>query len=346
MVTLLGIDPHKVSHQAVAVDANGAPLGQLQVKARPAGHAELLGWARREFPGPRLWAVEDERNMAGQLLRDLLAAGERVVTVPAHIAADYRKQGRRRGKSDAIDATAVARAALRKQLPDLVLDEASRDLKLLTDHRTSLVEERVRLQNRLRDLLHQLDPDLAAEIPSGGLTRYCWLDDIIAAYTGQPGVSAAIVVDLAQACRALTEKIKKLERQLKPLVAQAVPALLAMPGCGVLIAARIVGEVAGVHRFRNEAALATYAGIAPLDASSGQQQHHRLNRHGNRLLNAAIYQMAITQLRNHPPARAYLERRISAGNTWKVAMRALKRQLIRAVYNTLTRQTTPTPQAA
>jgi transposase len=338
MLTVIGIDPHKATHLAAAVDGNGALLGELRVKARPGGHAEVIGWARREFPGERRWAVEDERNMAGQLMRDLLAAGERLVTVPAHLAAEYRKRGRRRGKNDSIDAVAVARTALREQLPEFVLDQPSRDIKSLADYRTTLVEERVRIQNRLRDLLHQLDPDLAAAIPSGGLTRYRWLDTVIAAVTDQPGVQPLIALQLAHQCRDLTEKIKKVERDLTPLVTQTAPALLTMPGCGILTTAKIVGEIAGVRRFRTDAALAAYAGIAPLDASSGQQQHHRLNRGGNRQLNAAIYQIVITQIRNHPPARAYLERRINAGNTWKAAVRALKRQLIRAIYNTLTRQ--------
>jgi transposase len=335
MLTAIGIDPHKATHLAAAVDGNGAVLDELRVKARVAGHADLIGWARRQFPGQRLWAVEDERNMAGQLMRDLLAAGETVVPVPAHLAAEYRKNGSRRGKNDSIDAIAVARTALRERLPELVLDPASRDIKTLADHRTALVHERVRAQNRLRDLLHQLDPDLAASIPSGGLTSYCWQEHIIAGYTGVAGVTAAIAVDLAETCRTLTQKIKKLEKDLAPLVAAVAPQLLALPGCGTHTAAKIIGEVAGVRRFRTEKALATYAGISPLDASSGTQQHHRLNRGGNRQLNAAIYRLAVTQLRIHPPARAYFERRTANGSTWKVAMRAFKRQLIRTVYNLL-----------
>ena len=335
MLTVIGIDPHKATHLAAAVDGNGAYLDELRIKARVAGHGELIGWARQRFPGQRLWAVEDERNMAGQLLRDLLAAGEQVVTVPPHIAAGYRKQGRRRGKNDSIDATAVARTALRERLSPFVLDEASRDIKTLTDHRTSLVQERVRVQNRLRDLLHQLDPDLAAAIPSGGLARSCWQLRIITDYSDRPGVPATIVLDLARTCHDLTTKIRMLAKQLTGLVDRAAPALLTMPGCGHLTAAKIIGEVAGVHRFRNDAALATYAGIAPLDASSGNQEHHRLNRGGNRQLNAAIYMLALTQLRLHPPARAYLTRRMNGGNTWKVAIRALKRQLIRVVYHLL-----------
>jgi transposase len=289
-------------------------------------------------------AVEDERNMAGMLMRDLLAAGETIVAVPAHLTAQHRRTGRRRGKTDAIDATAVARAALRDDLPPLVLDEAARDIKNLIDHRHGMVEQRTRVQNQLRDLLHQLDPDLAAAIPAGGLKRHCWQNHIIDTYRDLDTVAASIVTDLATTCRDLTRAIKRVEQQLTPLVTKVAGTLLALPGCGVLLAARIIGEIAGVHRFRSEAALATYAGISPLDASSGNQIHHRLNRGGNRLLNAAIYQIAITQLRSHPPTRAYFERRVAAGSTWKVAMRALKRQLIRVIYNQLRRpRTQPIP---
>lgn len=336
MVTAIGIDPHKATHVAVAVDGNGAFLAELRVKARDAGHAELIGWARREFPGERLWAVEDERNMAGRLLRDLLAAGERVVTVPAHLAAEYRKIGRKRGKSDKIDALAVARTALREELQEYHLDQASRDIKSLSDYRTALTEERTRAQNRLRDLLHQLDPDLAASIPASGLTRYVWLDRITDQYIGQDSIAAGIVLDLIDGCRTLTVKIKKLEKQLSTLLATVAQPLIALPGCGEITAAVIVGEVAGVQRFRSPEALATYGGIAPLDASSGRDNsHHRLNRGGNRRLNWAIHMIAISQLGRHQPARDYYQRRIRAGSTPKVAIRALKRLIIRRIYNLL-----------
>lgn len=336
MITAIGIDPHKATHVAVAADGNGAFLADLRVKARDDGHRELIGWARREFPGERLWAVEDERNMAGRLLRDLLAAGERVVTVPAHLAAEYRRRGSKRGKSDKIDALAVARTALREELHAYHLDQASRDVKSLSDYRTALTEERTRGQNRLRDLLHQLDPDLAASIPTGGLTRYVWLDRITDQYSGQDTVTAAIVLDLVDGCRTLTVKIKKLEKQLNDLLPKIAEPLIALPGCGQITAAVIVGEVAGVQRFRSPQALATYSGIAPLDASSGRDNsHHRLNRGGNRRLNWAIHIIAITQLRSHQAARDYYQRRIRAGSTPKVAIRALKRLIIRRVYNLL-----------
>lgn len=334
MVTMIGVDPHKATHTAAAVDGNGKKLAESTVKARSSGHAELIGWARQNFPGERGWAIEDERNMAGLLIRDLLAAGERVIAVPAHLAAEKRKT-RRRGKSDGIDAVMVAQTALRESLPEIVLDESSRELKLLSDHRQALVNERTRAANRLRDLLHQLDPDYAASFPAGALSRYWSLDDVIDRFHDDDSVAASIVLDLAHACRANLIKVKDLDKKIKARTEASAKPLLDLPGCGDTTAAIILGEVANVHRFRSQAALATYAGIAPLDASSGKQDHHRLNRGGNRRLNYAVHMIALTQLRTHSPARTYRQRRISEGSTPKVALRALKRMIIRKIYNLL-----------
>ena len=190
MVTMLGVDPHKATHTAAAVDGNGKALGELTVKARSSGHAELIGWARRNFPGERRWAVVDERNRAGLLIRDLLAAGERVIPVPAHLAAEKRRT-RRRGKSDGIDATMVAQTALRESLPEIVLDDGSRELRLLSDHRQALVNERTRAANRLRDLLHQLDPDYAASFPAGAFSHYRARMDVIDRFHDDDSVAAS-----------------------------------------------------------------------------------------------------------------------------------------------------------
>jgi transposase len=158
-MVLLGVDPHKDTHTVVAVDQAGRQLGQLTVAARTLGHAELLGWATRRWAADRLWAVEDCRHVTGRLERDLLAAGERVVRVPPRLMAGARQAVRALGKSDPIDALAVARAALREpDLPTAGHDPASWEVKLLVDHREHLIAERTRTINRLRWHLHQLDP--------------------------------------------------------------------------------------------------------------------------------------------------------------------------------------------
>ncbi|WP_211233078.1 transposase [Solirubrobacter soli] len=108
-----------------------------------------------------------------------------------------------------------------------------------------------------------------------------------------------------------------------------------IPGCGVITAARILAEVAGVERFRTDAQLALYAGAAPIEASSGKRRRYRLNRRGNRRLNSALYVIVLTQARIHPPARAYLARRRQEGKTTAEAIRALKRHLIRHIFHVL-----------
>jgi transposase len=178
-MVLLGIDPHKDTHTVVAVDQAGRQLDQTTVPARTLGHGQLVSWARMRWP-ERTWAVEDCRHVTGRLERDLLAAGERVVRVPPRLMADARHAVRALGKSDPIDALAVARAALREpDLPTAGHDQASWEVKLLVDHREQLVAERTRTINRLRWHLHQLDPDLehaARRLPGASLNQVtAWL---------------------------------------------------------------------------------------------------------------------------------------------------------------------------
>ena len=139
---VVGVDPHKQSHTAVAVDGLGRKHAAKTVKARKDGHLQLLAWARGQASGCGLvWAVEDVRHVAGNLVRDLLAAGEKVVFVPPKLMAGERRGGRERGKSDPIDALAIARLALREGtgLPVACLDERTRPVRLLTDHRDALI---------------------------------------------------------------------------------------------------------------------------------------------------------------------------------------------------------------
>jgi transposase len=173
---VFGTDPHKQSHTVAAVDALRAEcVDELSVRARDAGHERLLAWAR-ELDGERVWALEDCRHVSGGLERFLLRSGERVVRVPPKLMAGARRSGREFGKSDAIDAEAVARGAIREgveTLPEARLSGPEREIALLLDHREDLVSERTRIQNRLRWLLHDLDPTI--EIPERALDRDKWL---------------------------------------------------------------------------------------------------------------------------------------------------------------------------
>lgn len=332
---VIGIDPHKQTHTAVGVDgATGVLEGERTASARLAGHEQLLAWAR-ELDPERLWALEDCRHVSGSLERFLLGHGERVVRVPPRLMGQARRADRERGKSDSVDALAVARAALRDpDLPVAQLAGPERELRLLHDHRADLVAERTRIQNRLRWHLHELDPDLV--IPPGALDRRVWLDRI-ARRLGrmEQTVQARIARELVLRCRELSRRVHQLDRELEQLLRVQAAELLELVGCGPLTAAQLLGEIAGIERFATEAKLAKHSGSAPLPVSSGQRQRHRLNRSGNRQLNLAFHRIAITQARVHPPARDYLARKQAEGKSRREALRCLKRHLTRVVYRIL-----------
>ncbi len=174
-MVVLGTDTHKRSHTVVAVDEAGAEIGSMTVAATPQGHLRLVKWAARWEQ--RRWAIEDCRTLSRRLESDLLRAGELAVRVPPKLMAGARRSARTRGKSDPIDALAVARAALREpDLPVARLDGPSREIRLLVDYRESLVKDRTAAQNRLRWRLHELDPGY--DPPPGSLNRYKTLDHI------------------------------------------------------------------------------------------------------------------------------------------------------------------------
>jgi transposase len=332
---VVGIDPHKKTHTACALEAaTGVRLGALTVAVDPEGFERLRAWARA-LGGEVCFALEDCRHVSGRLERFLLARGERVVRVAPRLMAGARRGSRRRGKSDPIDAEAVGRVALAQPgLPAASLDPRAREIDLLLAHREDLVAERTRAQQRLRWHLHELA--LEAEVPPRALSSERQLASLVRRLSRlAPTATVRIASELVSEIRARTRRIRELERELRLLVRAYAPALLALPGCGVLTAAKLIAEAQGAGRFASDAAFAMACGAAPLDASSGAQRRHRLNRGGNRQLNCALHRIAITQARAHEPARAYLARRLAEGKTKAEALRCLKRYLARAVWQLL-----------
>jgi transposase len=325
---VIGIDSHKRSHTAVAVDGTGRKLAEKTLPATSAGHLELVRWAGR-FPD-RSWALEDCRHLSRRLSTDLLVAGEAVVRVPPKLMAGARRSSREPGKSDPIDALAVARAALREDLPAASLDGPDREVRLLVDHREDLVAERTRAQNRLRWHLHELDP--GSEPVARGLDRTVVLAALERDLAAAPGTVGRIARELVGRIRVLTATINDLEREIAHLVADLAPSLLALTGCGPLTAAKLVGETAGVGRFRSKAAFARHNGSAPLPVWSGNTERHRLSRTGNRQLNVALHRIAITQLQREGPGRMYLDHRRAQGDTKTEAIRALRRRISDEVF--------------
>jgi len=333
MVTL-GVDAHKRTHTVVAIDEVGRQLGcKTTTGTSSDDHLGLMRWAER-FGGERRWAVEDCRHLSRRLEADLLRAGEQIVRVPPKLMAHARDAARTYGKSDPIDALAVARAALAHQdLPVARLDGPTRELRLLVDHREDLVAERTRCINRLRWHLHELDPGW--DPPARTLVRLKHLDAVAARLAGFDGPVARIAAEIVADAHRLTVRETELEREISALVRRLAPALLDVVGVGALTAAKLVAETAHVTRFKSKDAYARHNGTAPLPVWSGNRERHRLSRTGNRQLNAAIHRIAITQMRCHPDARAYLDRRIATGNTKTEALRALKRRLSDVVYRHL-----------
>ena len=316
----------------MAVDQNGRQLAQKTLLATKAGHLEALQWAARW--SQRKWALEDCRHVSRRFEADLLAAGELVVRVPSKLTGGARKVARTSGKSDPIDTLAVARAALREpDLPVAKLEGAGREVRLLLDHREDLVGERTRIQNRLRWHLHELEPE--AVIPARMLSRYHTLAELEGRLRSQHGVVVEIAIELVVRIRELTRCINRLEADIAGRVSGLAPTLMQLTGCGALCAAKVVGEAAGVSRFRSKAAFAMNNGTAPVPASSGNQMRHRLNRGGNRQLNAAMHRIAVTQLSRPGPAKDYVARRLANGNTKTEAVRALKRRISDEVYRRL-----------
>jgi transposase len=329
---VIGLDVHKQSVTAVAVDQAGRPLAEKVIRV---GSEELLGWAAG-LDRERLWAVEDCRQLTGWLERQLLAAGEELVRVPPKLTVPERRAGRTRGKSDPIDALAIARAALRepglsRPRPD---ERVYREIKLLVDHREDLVAQRTRSQQRLRWHLHQLDPTY--QVPLRRLDRATQLERVARWLARrEQELQVRLARDLIAIIRQLNRTISELEQELEARTKEVAPALLELPGCATLTAAKLLAEIGPIDRFNSDAQLARHGGVAPLEASSGKSQRHRLDRGGNRQLNAALYRIAITQARHHPPARDYLERKRAEGKSRREALRCLKRLLARVVFNTL-----------
>jgi transposase len=348
-MVVLGVDPHKRTHTVVAVDEAGRQVGELTVGARSEGHLHAVAWAR-QFGEDRRWAVEDARQVAGRLVRDLLGTGERVSMVPPKLMAQCRASARTRGKSDPIDALAVARAAVREPgLPMAQLDGPALDTRLLLDHRENLVNERTRMVNRLRWHLHDLDPDLAPMPRS--LDTLLAAERLRVAVAGLPeSVRRDLALELLDRIWSITKRAYELERDIGTRVKSLAAQLLAIPGVGVLTAAKLFGETGGVRRFRSPAAFAMAAGVAPIPVWSGNRERFRLNRGGNRQLNAALHRAAVTQLRVYPPARQLVDRRSQSGDTTAGALRVLKRHLADVVFVAMCRdeaaRTAFTPEPA
>jgi transposase len=337
-VIKLGVDAHKQLHVAVALDDAGRPLAHWRGENSPTGWVTLHDWAIA-LGSPRQWGIEGAWNYGRGLAQYLVTAAETVYEINPRWTAVGRKQARRTGKSDALDAQAIAHYVRQEapHLPSVAADDATAVLDLLTSQRETALAEARRLGNQLHALLLQIDPQYKKHLPA--LTSHAAIA-ALEHYQAPASASgllaqerAAIVRRLAQRLRLATEQAEELERLVRARIKDsAFMGLTSIWGVGMIIAGTLAGILGPGCRFANDAQLAAYAGVAPLEASSASLVRHRLNRGGNRRLNMIVHMVALTQLRSWEPARAYVGRRLAEGKTRREAMRALKRYLVRAIW--------------
>lgn len=337
---VIAADTHKSTHSFSAVhEHTGRLVGEKTFGADDRGMLATLRWAQGLQDAERVWALEDCRHVSGRLERALVAAGERVIRVAPKLMGESRRAEREAGKSDVIDARAIARAVVKDgvdSFPTAFLDQRAMEIRLLQDHRSDLVAERTRMQSRLRWHLLELDDKLEAQIPAGALSHLTWLDRVDRRLKRlEQSTRVRVARDELRRIRELTRTAKDLERQIKQLITDYRPELLALKGCGVLSAATLIGRTAGAERFKTDGHFARQAGAAPIPASSGRKNRQRLNRGGDRQLNAALHRIAIAQGQHHPPAKDYLAKKQAEGKSRIEALRCLKRHLARTVWQLL-----------
>jgi transposase len=328
---VIGMDPHKRSATIEVIDNRERVLAQGRYGTDTGGYQQMVA-AGRQFPD-RVWAVEGCAGIGRHIAQRLVADGETVVDVPAKLSARIRVfdtgQGR---KTDPVDAHSVAVAGLRTPgLRAVTVDDATVALRLLVDRRDELGRARTAVVGRIHHLLLELIPGGAKKFLTRGQASY-----LLRTAPAPVGIVARTRHDLARELidelTVIDAKIRAADKQLRQLVAAAGSSLTDLNGIGPSRAARLIGDIADIGRFRTAAHFASWNGTAPIEASSGDQRRHRLSRLGNRRINRVLHIMALVQLRHDTPGRAYYRRRLADGKTTMEALRALKRHLSDVVY--------------
>ncbi len=330
---IIGVDPHKLSATIEVVDAHERMLGSGRFTTDRAGYAAMRRYAKT-WPG-RVWAVEGANGVGRPLAQRLLESGEQVVDVPAKLAARVRlfDTGHNR-KTDAHDAHSIAMVAVRTRgLRVLRVDGQLEALRMLVDRREALTRRRIQTVDRLQALLAELLPGQAKKDISTGQAKRMLATVRPRDVAGKTRrrIAAEELAELV----AVEAKMKKATAELKAIVLARGSRLMDLVGVGPVVAARVLADVGDVARFADRNRFASWTGTAPLDASSGEQNRHRLSRAGNRRMNHMIHIAAISQLRVDSEGRAYYRRKRSEGKKPLEAIRCLKRRISDAIYRQL-----------
>jgi transposase len=332
-VFIIGIDPHKGSHTAVAIDSDERLVGELFVRADRRQRETLLGWAA-EFE-PRLWAVEGASGVGALLSQQLVRAGETVLDVPPALSARARLlDSGHKDKTDPFDARSAAIVALRhRNLRAVAADDHVQVLRLLARRHHQLIAGRTRAICRLHAVL--------CELVAGGLSKNLSAKRA-ASELRKVGPEDAIGIERKRIALEFLDEVRRHDRALSELhdrivtaVAAADTSVTSVHGVGPIVACYLIGYSGDITRFASAGHYARYNATAPIEASSGPTVRHRLNPNGNRQLNHALHLAAVTQVGHDTPGRAYYLRKQADGKSRKEAMRCLKRRISDAVYTRL-----------
>ncbi len=335
MVTTIGIDPHKATHTAVAIDDDETVLGEITIRADKDQTTKLLDWAQSVDGDGRVWAVEAATGLGHLLSQQLVAHGETVVDVPPVLASRIRVlSSGKSDKNDENDARSVAIAALRrKSLAEVKREDDAAILRMLAKRHRELTALRTQAVCRLHAMLAVLKP--------GGMGHRLSAKQASRMLGGIRGLDA-VGEQRRQMAKAHISDIRRLDRDLEAVKAQIRTAVTAADttvtdiyGVGPVVAAFLVGYTPPIDRFDTSDRYAAYNGTAPIEVSSGGKVRHRLSRRGNRTLNHAIHTAAVTQISHQTPGRVYYDKKLDEGKTDKEALRALKRRISNAVYRRL-----------
>lgn len=334
MITI-GVDPHKHLHVALAIGDSGEELSDWQGPNSPKGWTELLSWSR-SLGTERQWGIEGAWSYGRGLAQKLVEADEVVFDINPRWTAERRRGARNTSKTDRRDAKAIA-SVVREEalnLPRVLPADETGVLDLLTSEREAAIVEATRLRNQIHAHLMRIDSEYQAHMPSlksqAGVNAL--LDYTSPLRTALEEQRAFVVRRLAQRLQLALLQADELEAQINEIVEVRYLPLTKLCGVSLVTAGTLAAILGPGNRFKSDAQLAAYAGVAPLETSSAGLVRHRLNRGGNRRLNAALYRIVLTQAHHLPQAREYLARRVSQGKTRREAHRALRRFVIRAVW--------------
>jgi len=328
---MIGVDPHKGSHTAVAIGVAEEPLGELRVRSSASQADQLVAWAAA-WP-ERTWAVEGAGGLGHLLAQQLVTAGERVLDVQPKLGARVRLLSTgATNKNDPNDAWSVAVAALRSATRrEVTADDHATVLKVWSKRHRDLGRARNQVACRLHAVLCELVPGgISKEITAAKATA------VLEQAEPSGAVEAArceLAAEFLEDLRRFDVQMRDTKKKLAVVVRAAGTTVTEIFGVGPVVAATVIGVVVDVSRFPGRDHFAAYNGTAPIEVSSGNRKIYRLSRRGNWRLNHAIHMAAVTQIRHrHSDGRACYDRKLAEGKTHKEALRSLKRRVSDAIF--------------